>query len=153
MKASLRKAIDKYQKTEKGKSAVVRAVSNFFKTDKGRLQRALAVQRYNLKKKGLVATLTVEEWEQILADFGGRCAYCGKGGKMVREHFVPVSKGGGYTKYNIVPACQTCNGNKRDKYPQVWLPAETYRRITRYLMLKAFSDGVTEGKKMKSVSK
>lgn len=69
-------------------------------------------------KVNLPATLTLQEWHATLAVYEGRCAYCGIQGKMVQEHIVPVSQGGGYTRENIVPACVPCNSKKRDRTPQ-----------------------------------
>ncbi|HET9109939.1 MAG TPA: HNH endonuclease, partial [Ktedonobacterales bacterium] len=63
------------------------------------------------RKAGLAATLTTLEWLQTLIDFGGRCAYC-SGPFDDLEHFLPISRGGGTTAQNCVPACRYCNGSK-----------------------------------------
>lgn len=65
------------------------------------------------KIKGLPATLTEQEWQEILKRYDYRCAYCRKKeDKPHREHWVPLAKGGGYTADNIVPACKRCNARK-----------------------------------------
>lgn len=75
-------------------------------------------QRRRARKRELPATLTREQWAAILAAFKHKCAYCGaKGVKLQQDHVTPVSKGGGYTVENIVPACKSCNSKKRDKEP------------------------------------
>ena len=33
------------------------------------------------------------------------------------DHMIPLSKGGGHTIYNIVPACRSCNRKKNAKFP------------------------------------
>lgn len=59
--------------------------------------------------------LTKREWRDLIAYFGGRCAYCHEPTvKPVKDHVVPVSKGGLFNKENIVPACRPCNASKRD---------------------------------------
>ena len=73
--------------------------------------------RRRARKKGLPATLTVEQWEAIKLAYGNRCAYCGKkeGKKrlLTQDHVIPIEKGGGTTSDNIVPACKSCNSRKR----------------------------------------
>jgi|SRR3990167_7692308 len=70
---------------------------------------------------GLPATFIPEEWDDVLDLFGHKCAYCGSGGMLHRDHFIPVKRGGGYELGNIVPACHSCNSKKNAKDPVVWL--------------------------------
>lgn len=68
------------------------------------------------------ATLTESEWHGILEYFGHACAYCLRTDRpLTQEHVIPVSRGGGYTADNIVPACGPCNSCKRDR--PVWAMA------------------------------
>lgn len=63
-------------------------------------------------------TLTIAEWREILNEYNHCCAYCGKPGqRFTQEHKMPVSRGGGYTRENIVPACRSCNSQKHNKTP------------------------------------
>jgi 5-methylcytosine-specific restriction endonuclease McrA len=77
--------------------------------------------RYAARKKALPATLTTEQWIAILAAYKHRCAYCGvkesKKSPLTQDHVIPLSKGGGTTKENIVPACLSCNSKKRSGLP------------------------------------
>ena len=80
-------------------------------------------QRRRARKKALPSTLTERQWEAIKADYGYACAYCGAGwheinGVLHQEHVIPVSQGGGYTKENIVPACNSCNSRKSGRTPE-----------------------------------
>ena len=76
---------------------------------KDRVQQA----RRRARKQGLPATLTVEQWLAIQVAYKHRCAYCGsKPKKLTQDHVVPLSKGGGTTPDNIVPACTSCNSRK-----------------------------------------
>lgn len=71
-------------------------------------------RRYN-RIRGLEYSLTDDEWNQAVQYFGNKCAYCGEEKELEREHFIPVSKGGGFTKDNIIPACTYCNTSKLNK--------------------------------------
>ncbi len=49
------------------------------------------------------------------------CAYCGGGFnflRLTRDHIRPVSRGGTDTWMNVVTACRTCNGIKRNRVPE-----------------------------------
>jgi len=97
---------------------------------------AIHRQRREARKRQLESTLTFEQWEQIKQDFNHECAYCGKVEKLQQEHFLPLSKGGEYTHNNIVPACQSCNSNKRAKLFHEWYPKyEHYsKKREKYLL-------------------
>ena len=78
--------------------------------------RRAAVQKREARKRGLPATLTIEEWESIKQAYRCRCAYCGeketKKRPLTQDHVVPMVQGGGYIRENIVPACGPCNSKK-----------------------------------------
>lgn len=67
--------------------------------------------------RGGEATLRYDEWFQIVAQHEGRCVYCGSVAEAM-DHALPVSRGGGTTAENCVPACTACNSAKRDKTPE-----------------------------------
>ena len=53
----------------------------------------------------------------------GACHYCGapvKPKELTMDHVVPLIKGGRSTKGNVVPACKTCNTNKKSMLPMEW---------------------------------
>jgi 5-methylcytosine-specific restriction endonuclease McrA len=45
------------------------------------------------------------------------CVYCGRTADTV-DHVLPRSRGGGDTWFNLVAACQACNGLKGDRTPR-----------------------------------
>jgi 5-methylcytosine-specific restriction endonuclease McrA len=53
----------------------------------------------------------------VLRRDGHMCAYCGGRADSV-DHLLPRSRGGGDTWFNLVAACQPCNGLKGDRTPQ-----------------------------------
>ncbi|KKN70406.1 hypothetical protein LCGC14_0431010 [marine sediment metagenome] len=60
--------------------------------------------------------LSKKEWVDKKAEYGYRCAYCGKKAKQLTvEHIVALSQGGEDIKSNIIPACSTCNKSKNKR--------------------------------------
>lgn len=45
------------------------------------------------------------------------CAYCGKAGDTV-DHILPQARGGKDEWMNVITACTSCNGKKRDRTPE-----------------------------------
>ena len=86
-----------------------------YKKNNRQLYNEIGRKRRNLKE-GLPATLTEKEWQELLRLCQNKCYYCGSGfsgnNPVERDHKIPLSKGGGYTKENIVPACRNCNARK-----------------------------------------
>lgn len=61
-------------------------------------------------------SVTTEEWAEIKAKYGWRCAYCHKCNvELTMDHVVPLSKGGHHCPGNVVPACKPCNSRKGKK--------------------------------------
>lgn len=83
-------------------------------------------QKRRTRKRQLPATLTNQQWQIIKDYFNNQCCYCGKELSLVQDHFVPLSKGGGYTHNNIVPACNSCNSSKQDKEFAKWYPKQKF---------------------------
>jgi 5-methylcytosine-specific restriction enzyme A len=57
-------------------------------------------------------------WKNILGK--GLCHYCQKkfaAKDLTMDHIVPVARGGTSTKGNVVPACRSCNQNKKLSTP------------------------------------
>lgn len=78
--------------------------------------------RRSAVKKALPNTLTDKEWCIILKAHKHRCHYCGcKSDRLEMEHIIPIIKGGGLTKDNIVPACRGCNSSKNAKEYAVFI--------------------------------
>jgi 5-methylcytosine-specific restriction endonuclease McrA len=88
-------------------------------------ERSLQHVYLRLSRKNQVAnTLTSEQWSAALAYFNGCCAYCGSQQSfwhvIEKEHFIPLTKGGGYTASNIIPSCRECNSSKNNRDADVW---------------------------------
>ena len=91
---------------------------NYRESEHGKRIRLECQHRREARKRNLPATLTEEEWLDTLFVYDYRCAYCGnmfEYNELERDHAVPLSRGGGYTLENIVPACRPCNTGKSDR--------------------------------------
>lgn len=64
------------------------------------ISRRSAQKRLAIKKK-LPATFTNDQWNVCKKHFDESCAYCGSATKLEQDHFIPLSKGGEYTRDNI----------------------------------------------------
>lgn len=66
-----------------------------------------------IQKSGLGHTFG--EWENLKAQYGYKCACCGKSEpniKLTEDHIIPLSKGGSDLIENIQPLCLPCNLKK-----------------------------------------
>lgn len=80
----------------------------------------IRTHRYEATKKCLPSNFALKDWNDCLESFDFECAYCGNKDNLTKEHFIPVSKGGGFTKENIIPACHRCNCSKSGKSFEDW---------------------------------
>lgn len=55
---------------------------------------------------------TKEEWESIKETYGGICPCCHEEKELVKDHIVPLAKGGSDDISNIQPLCRSCNAKK-----------------------------------------
>src|SRR5262245_46265433 len=83
----------------------------------GAKRRAQARRRMRLDSSA-INDLTTEQWQEILAVYGRRCAYCGRKVKnLEQDHILALARGGSHTASNVVPACRSCNAKKHDGPP------------------------------------
>lgn len=60
-------------------------------------------------------------WKRKCAQ--GVCYFCHRkisAKELTMEHVVPIIRGGGSTKGNVVPACKECNNKKKYLLPIEW---------------------------------
>jgi 5-methylcytosine-specific restriction endonuclease McrA len=92
----------------------------------------------NLKKRKKRLGTTSEKWEQCKRYFGYRCAYCGRAGKMTKDHIIPRHYGGGDTVFNIIPACQHCNSSKGKKSFERWFRSRSFYNPLREFEIRRY---------------
>jgi 5-methylcytosine-specific restriction endonuclease McrA len=64
-------------------------------------------------------TLTERQWQETIECFGHACAYCLRTDvEITQDHVIAVSRGGGHSAGNVVPACRSCNSRKGNR--PVW---------------------------------
>ena len=90
-------------------------------------QEQVSRQNSRALQAGNESGLTAEQWESKVADYEGRCAYCGRRRTIILEHVIPVSRGGGTVFDNVLPSCRSCNTSKSDSDPVEWLAANPDR--------------------------
>jgi len=73
--------------------------------------RALKLRRRARELNAPVIDFTPEQWQELLEEFDGKCAYC-PAAATTQDHLTPLSRGGSHTASNIVPACKPCNSSK-----------------------------------------
>lgn len=95
----------------------------------------IVAQRRLARKRKLPANFTGEQWEMCKMHFDYSCAYCGSESNLEQEHFIPLSKGGEYTKDNIIPACDKCNPSKNDKRFEDWYTEQHFYSKSREIKI------------------
>src|SRR5699024_11331122 len=71
--------------------------------------RVVSENKRRYRKDNLEKSFTVKEWNNCKKYFNNECAYCGRAmNNLTQDHFVPLSKGGEYSKKNIIPSCRSC---------------------------------------------
>jgi len=118
-KLAHRRAVRKYQRTPRGRQVSQRAMHAYHRTAKYRALVARASHARRIREAGAPNDLTDRDWAQLLADQNYACAYCGRPFSHIcpptRDHVMPLSHGGGLTKNNVLPACQSCNSSKGNR--------------------------------------
>lgn len=67
---------------------------------------------------------TEEEFREKASQYGNKCFYCGielNETNITRDHYIPLTLGGGDTIDNIVPCCNNCNSKKRNMLPSEYI--------------------------------
>lgn len=128
-----RKRINEYQR----KQSKIRRINN---PDKYRALDIVKFQKRRALKKDNLTGFKKEHWIDALEFFNANCAYCGCKDKMTQDHLVPLSKGGGYTKTNIIPSCRSCNSSKGAKDFHEWYPVQTFYDKKRELKIYDWLD-------------
>lgn len=129
----------RYDKRYKAENKEATYLKNKEWRENNREKDRLSKQRYKARKLNLEHDFTTCEWEECKVYFNKECAYCGVVDDLAQEHFIPVSKGGGYVVGNILPSCKSCNSQKHAIDFFEWYPnhsgysMERENKIIRYL--------------------
>jgi len=101
-----------------------------------RKNRKIIKQQRKARKRMLPHTFNNKQWRCCLNYFNNKCCYCGKENSTLhQDHLIPISKGGGYIKENIVPACAECNSSKGDKEFNTWYTNKDCYSLDKHLKI------------------
>lgn len=84
------------------------------------------------KLAAFVEAITSKAWREIIARWGGRCAYCGRlpeESPLTMDHIQPLARGGIHARRNVAPACKRCNSLKSDRDPFEFIGAAAPRLV------------------------
>lgn len=131
---------------EKNKKTIKEQIKEHY--EKNKQDYIMRARKRHHEIKGLPATLTQKQWGKCKDYFDNKCAYCGKEvGKLQKEHFISIQKGGEFTINNIIPSCISCNNSKSDRDFFEWYPKKDFyskereEKIFNYLN---YDDGVQQ---------
>jgi 5-methylcytosine-specific restriction endonuclease McrA len=125
------------QYREKNREALTEYRKQYSHANKEKVN--IKTQRYKAKKRSLSFTLTILQWEEAKQYFDEKCVFCGKSLPLTQEHFIAVTKNGGYTKENIIPSCERCNKSKGVHDGLAWFKRQPFyskkreAKIIKYL--------------------
>ena len=115
---------------------------HFYKSD---YHKAIQQRRRAKIKNCQINDFKSSDWEIILYEFEGRCAYCGDESETLhQEHVKPLHNGGNNTLSNIVPSCPRCNQSKGTKDVADWYKEQPFYDKERF-------DAITEHTKEKNL--
>jgi 5-methylcytosine-specific restriction endonuclease McrA len=89
--------------------------------NKNKLYKSVLNRNWNAKSTGMTGSFTMQEFQEKLDRYRGKCGYCLVGEPYTIDHMTPYSKGGTNYISNIMPACLKCNGQKADLTVAEWL--------------------------------
>lgn len=80
---------------------------------KWRKQQTDQARSLRLADARMKGTHTEESWSALVSYLGCRCVACGtEGVQLVKDHIVPIYKGGSDGIENLQPLCRSCNSRK-----------------------------------------
>ena len=98
--------------------------------------------KYRAIKRELESDFSKSDWESCLNFFNHKCAYCGEAKQLTKEHLIPVSRGGGFTKNNIIPICHRCNCSKSGQNFESWYLCQPFYDKQRRINILNYTKGV-----------
>lgn len=103
-----------YHRTHKEKAKIWRNKWRKLNPEKVKFHK----RNHEYRKNHAIGNHTLQEWEELKAKHGHRCAICGKIEpeiKLTEDHIIPLSRGGTNKIENIQPLCLSCNSSKGNR--------------------------------------
>lgn len=99
-----------------------------------------------------IATLTLDDWNECLKFFDYKDAYTGLPMRIIsQDHIVPLSKGGAYTKQNIVPCENSINISKHNNNMETWYKNQTFFSDERLQKIYDWSNVVSNKQQLRFI--
>jgi 5-methylcytosine-specific restriction endonuclease McrA len=76
---------------------------------------------------------TFEEWEALVVEHAGHCAYCGSTERIEADHRTRLCRGGSNLIANVLPACRHCNRRKHRRTEEEFRALLQSERRTKLL--------------------
>lgn len=102
--------------------------------------------RYRAKANELHSDLQIEDVQNIIDSFEGRCAYCGVLAETL-DHPFPLKSNAPNIPSNVLPICRSCKGVKKN-HDMVWmynnehLQQGDYLKIVKFLLSQRGKDAI-----------
>jgi 5-methylcytosine-specific restriction endonuclease McrA len=80
---------------------------------------------HHARRRALVGETKISkhDWITVMRHWKWCCAYCGQHlteTTQTVDHIVPLSQGGPHSRWNLAPACRSCNSSKKERMPHQW---------------------------------
>ena len=154
-----RNANARYYKKHRLEKAIYAREWQHKNADRNRITKRLNENRRRAVKYSLPADFTPSDWQHALDYFNHSCAVCGKREDfwtiLAADHWIPLTKGGGTTRTNMIPLCHArkgvpageacCNNSKYNAEPLAWLTERFGKRKAKVIMarIQAYFDSLT----------
>ena len=120
-----------------------------------------------LHRSAKLEKFSEKQWkDDVKTYFEGKCAYCGKSTPQLhKEHIIPINKDGLGLRHNgnIIPACSTCNHEKKkydEKYDDGYVKFckqngynDALAKIRQYMKDKGYKPFTTDETKKKKIKR
>lgn len=107
--------------------------------------RATQEQRRRARKATAENNFSTNDWKSALMYFDNKCAYClSYHDGLQQDHIIPLSKGGGYTPQNIIPACPKCNRSKYTHDMESWFKKESFYAEATLINILRYVEDLSE---------
>ena len=114
-----------YEENKEKESARYR---EYYNSPAGQASRVNKYARRKIRLGGKNDKIGKEDWLLIMNSCDWKCFYCKceltKENRTI-DHFVPLSRGGDHSIFNLVASCDTCNFSKQDFLYYEWAEKKT----------------------------
>jgi len=104
--------------------------------------------RYRAKTHDILSDLEIDDVQNIITHFEGKCAYCEEPAETL-DHPFPLKTSAPNTPANVLPTCKSCKGVKKNN-DIVWLFSHGHIEQKDYLAILEFMFNQRGGETIKN---